>query len=187
MNSSTDAAKRTARLGVASRFGRRPMPALGVVLMLGLVAGVGLAGCAPTVNVHGHMPNPDALPEIKVGSTNRDQVRELLGSPTSIATFDDKRWYYISRKTETGSFDRTELLDQEIVVIDFDDGGFVKTVDVQKGTEKTQDVAMISRVTPTKGRELGFFEQILGNFGGGRVAKKNKDGGDILGRSPTRR
>ncbi len=186
MSSSTDAANRTARFGLASRCDRR-LRLLGFGLALGLTAGIGLGGCAPTVNVHGHMPNPDAVPELKVGSTNRDQVRELLGSPTSIATFDDKRWYYISRKTETGSFDRKQLLDQEILVIDFDDGGFVKAVDVQKGTEKTQDVAMVSRITPTKGRELGFFEQVLGNFGGGRVAKKNKDGGDILGRSPTRR
>jgi outer membrane protein assembly factor BamE (lipoprotein component of BamABCDE complex) len=187
MISSTDAAGRDVRGGGGARFDRGRRRLFGLGLALGLSAGIGLAGCAPTVNVHGHMPNPDALPEIKVGATSRDQVRALLGSPTSVATFDDKRWYYISRKTETGAYDQTELLEQEIVVIDFDDGGFVKAVDVQNGTENTQDVAMVSRVTPTKGRELGFFEQVLGNFGGGRVAKKNKDGGDILSRSPTRR
>lgn len=183
MMPSTDAAKKGA--GFAPVSCRRGL--LGRGLALGLMANVGLTACAPTVNVHGHMPNPDSIPEIKVGATNRDQVRELLGLPTSIATFDDKRWYYISRKTQTGAFDEVELLDQEIVVIDFDDGGFVKSVNVQNGTENTQDVTMVSRVTPTKGREFGFFEQILGNFGGGRVATKNKDGGDILSRTPGHR
>ncbi len=188
MKSSTDATKISAGTGAASRAGGRRVRVglLGVGLALGLMTGIGLSACGPTVTVHGHMPNPDALPEIKVGATNRDQVRELLGSPTSVATFDDKRWYYISRKTQTGMFDEVELLDQEVVVIDFDDGGFVKAVNIRNGTEETQNVAMVSRITPTKGRELGFFEQILGNFNGSRVTKKNKDGGDMLQRAPGR-
>lgn len=184
---STDAAGQPGRGGSGPRSDRRRLALIGAGLALCLSAGVGLGACSPTIDVHGHMPNPDGLAEIKTGVTNRDQVRELLGSPTSIATFDDKRWYYITRKTETAAFDQTDLLEQEIVVVEFDDGGFVKSVDVIKGIDKTQDVAMVDRVTPTKGRELGFFEQILGNFGGGRVTKKNKEGGDILGRSPGRR
>ncbi len=186
MISSTDAAGKEAGRGFPAERGRRRLYRLGFCLALGLTAVIGLAACSPTVNVHGHMPNPDAVPQIKVGATNRDQVRDLLGSPTSPATFDDKRWYYISRKTETGLFDETELLDQEILIVDFDDGGFVKSIEVQKGIEKTQDVAMVSRVTPTKGRELGFFEQVLGNFGGGRVTKTNKGAGNVLGRSTRR-
>jgi hypothetical protein len=47
-------------------------------------------------------------------------------------------------------------------------------------------VPIVSRETPTKGRELGFFEQILGNFGGNRTSKTTPTQ-DVLGRSPTRR
>ena len=132
------------------------------------------------------MPNEEAIAEIKAGATSRDQVRRLLGSPTTVGTFDDKRWYYITRKTETASFDRTSLLEQEILILDFDDGGFVKDYQLIKGDENNEEVPIVSRETPTKGRELGFFEQILGNFGGNRTTKTTGPS-DVLGRSPTRR
>ena len=170
----------------ASRRGRLGLRA--ALAAAALVTGaLALSACEPSVQVHGHMPDPDSLGQIKVGATSRDQVRDLMGSPTSVGTFDDKLWYYISRKTETGAFDQTELLDQEVVLIEFDEGGFVSRVEREQGIEKTQDVALVDRVTPTKGRELGFFEQILGNFGGGRVTKKGKEGAGTLGRSPTGR
>jgi outer membrane protein assembly factor BamE (lipoprotein component of BamABCDE complex) len=150
---------------------RRGASLIALVLGLGLL----LQGCEPSLQVHGHMPDADALSQIKVGATSREQVRELMGSPTAIGAFDDKRWYYISRKTETGAFDVTTLLDQEVVAIAFDEGGFVSAVEREQGIEKTQEVALVDREIPTKGRELGFFEQILGNFGGGRVIKKNPE------------
>jgi outer membrane protein assembly factor BamE (lipoprotein component of BamABCDE complex) len=158
-----------------------------VSLAIALALGAALTACSPTVRTHGYMPNPDGVAAIKSGATNREGVRDLLGSPTSIGTFDDKRWYYVSRKAETSWFDERTLLDQEIVIVDFDDGGVVKTVEVIKGIDKALKVDMVSRTTPTKGRELTFMEQLLGNFGGGRLSKKNEEGRDTLSRSPTRR
>jgi outer membrane protein assembly factor BamE (lipoprotein component of BamABCDE complex) len=183
MNPSTGEPRRTA----ASSGAAVSSPArwlIGAALGAGLIAALG--ACEPTVNVHGHMPNEEALAEIKTGATSRDQVRSLLGSPTTVATFDEKRWYYITRKTETASFDDTTLLEQEVLIVDFDDGGFVKDYKLIKGDENNQDVPIVSRETPTKGRELGFFEQILGNFGGNRTSKTTPTQ-DVLGRSPTRR
>lgn len=138
-----------------------------------LIGVLALTACDPAVQVHGHMPDKDALSRITVGATSREEVRQLMGSPTSVGTFDDRRWYFITRKVETAAFDQKEVLEHEVVMIEFDEGGFVSAVEKQEGMGEVQEVALVDRVTPTKGRELGFFEQILGNFGGGRLTKKN--------------
>lgn len=159
----------------------------GALIGATLIGALLVSACEPAIQVHGHMPDDTAFSQITVGATSRDEVRQLMGSPTSVGTFDDRRWYYITRKTETSAFDQTDILEQQVVMIEFDEGGFVSAVEKQDGLEQTQEVALVDRVTPTKGRELGFFEQILGNFGGGRLTKKGQQQGPTDTTSPTTR
>ena len=137
---------------------------LTIFLSASLLSAAALSACAPQVDVRGHVPRPAALSEIKPGHQNRDQVAELLGSPSAIGTFEDDRWYYITRQTESTAFFDPELVDQQIVMIEFDHGGFVKTISNIDRTE-AQEVDFVSRVTPTHGRKFGFFEQVFGNLG----------------------
>jgi outer membrane protein assembly factor BamE (lipoprotein component of BamABCDE complex) len=133
---------------------------------LALVAALGAAGCVPEVNQRGHVPNPEALALIKPGQQTRDQVLDLLGSPTAIGTFEDTRWYYITRKTEQLAFYAPELVEAKIVMVEFDLAGFVKQV-ARLSNDDARDIDPVARETPTKGRKLGFFQQILGNIGVG--------------------
>jgi outer membrane protein assembly factor BamE (lipoprotein component of BamABCDE complex) len=123
-----------------------------------------LSACAPTVNNRGHLLDADRLAEIHPGETNKDQVAKLLGTPSSVGVFDDKSWYYISRKTEQVAFFDKDLVDQQIYVIDFDNRGVVKQI----GRKDLQDARLIEPApgaTPAPGRELTFIEQIIGNVG----------------------
>jgi len=95
----------------------------------------------------------------------------MLGTPSSIGTFEDSRWYYVTRKTETLAFYDPELIEQNVVLIEFDEAGFVKQV-ATFGMENAREIELVERETPTKGREFGFFEQILGNMGAPIGAKK---------------
>ena len=45
-------------------------------------------GCTPTVTTHGHPLDQDQLAQIKPGVTSREEVTRLLGSPSTIGTFD---------------------------------------------------------------------------------------------------
>src|SRR5256885_886963 len=69
-------------------------------LMAGLIALAGLPACAPTVDKRGNLPEPDKLAEIRPGATTRDEVSKILGTPSSISVFNEKTWYYISRRTK---------------------------------------------------------------------------------------
>jgi len=123
-----------------------------------------LAACAPTVNSRGHLPDADRLAEIHPGETTKDQVVKILGTPSSTGVFDDKKWYYISKKTEQVAFFDKDVLDQQVYVINFDNQGVVKNVD-HKDLKDAQLIEPAPGATPAPGRELTFIEQIIGNVG----------------------
>jgi outer membrane protein assembly factor BamE (lipoprotein component of BamABCDE complex) len=101
---------------------------------------------------------------LEPGVQNKDQVAQLLGTPSTIGTFDDKTWYYISKRTETVAFFSPSVLDQQVLVIKFDDNNVVKNVDLY-GLDDAQEVAMESRETPTFGQKLSIIQQLFGNIG----------------------
>ncbi len=129
-----------------------------------VVAVLSIAGCAPEINIRGHAPNPDSLAQIKPGQQTRNQVLDLLGSPTSVGAFEDTHWYYISRRTEHLAFFEPEVVETQVVMVEFDTAGFVKQV-AHLPSEDIREVELVERKTPTKGREFSFLQQILGNIG----------------------
>ena len=162
--------------------GPRGIPARHLLVLL--VAVSGIAGCAPSVEQRGNLPTPDKLSEIHAGSTTKDEVTKILGTPSSVSVFDnDKSWYYISRRTaQTAFFDPT-VLDQQVYIVKFDDQGVVKTLD-HKVLEDGKEITPVARATPAPGRELSFLEQLIGNLGkfnGGSEGGGSSGGG---GRPP---
>jgi len=123
-----------------------------------------LTACVPNVDQRGNLPERDKLAEIHPGSTTKDQVLKILGTPSSTGIFDDKRWYYISRKTKQVAFLDPDVLDQQVYIVNFNGSGVVQSVD-HRGMKDGRDIAMAPGATPAPGRELTFIEQILGNIG----------------------
>ena len=54
--------------------------------------------------------------------------------------------------------------DRRIIAVTFDENGLVSDV-AEYGLEDGRVVAIADRETPTRGRELTFLEQLLGNVG----------------------
>ena len=129
-----------------------------------------LAACAPTLDQRGNLPDPDLVEQIRTGTHTRDKVSEILGSPSSVATFGEETWYYIARQTGTFAFYEPEVLDQQVIAVAFDEAGMVKSVHTY-GMEDAQEIAPIARFTPTGGRDLTLLEQIFGNLGRFPVGK----------------
>jgi outer membrane protein assembly factor BamE (lipoprotein component of BamABCDE complex) len=131
-----------------------------------LLAGAALAagGCTPRLDVRGNLPDPDDVLAVQPGVTTRDQVAQLLGSPSTVGTFDDNTWYYMSKRTETTSFFEPDVLDQEVLVVKFDDSGVVADMQLF-GDEKAQAIQPVERTTPNLGQELTVLQQLVGNLG----------------------
>jgi outer membrane protein assembly factor BamE (lipoprotein component of BamABCDE complex) len=130
----------------------------------GPLAWIALLGCVPQVTNHGYRFDEAALAQIQPGRTTRDEVQQLLGSPSSLTTFDGAVWYYVSQRTERMSFYQEDVVNQDVVSITFDDLGTVTNVD-RHGLEEAHQVSFVDRETPTSGSELNAFEQFIGNIG----------------------
>jgi len=123
-----------------------------------------LCGCTISVDQRGNLPDPDKLALIQPGTTTKEQVVKVLGTPSSESTFNDDTWYYISRKTKQVAFFSPEVLDQQVYIVDFDNKGVVKNVD-HRGMADGAPITPAPGATPAPGRELTFMEQLLGNIG----------------------
>jgi outer membrane protein assembly factor BamE (lipoprotein component of BamABCDE complex) len=130
---------------------------------LALVLSVATA-CSPRIDQRGNRPDEDQVVLINPGVDDKNRVAELLGTPSSISTFGDRTWYYISRRTETTAFFEPELMDQQVLAISFNDEGVVDNMRVY-GQEDGRTVAYVDRVTPTEGTEMTLIQQLLGNLG----------------------
>jgi outer membrane protein assembly factor BamE (lipoprotein component of BamABCDE complex) len=130
----------------------------------GLVVGLVLIGCVPQVSNHGYRLDEAAFAQIEPGRTTRDEVLQLLGSPSALTTFDGSVWYYVSQRSERLSFYQDDVVNQDVVSITFDELGTVTSVD-RHGLEQAREVSLVERETPTAGSELTAFEQFIGNIG----------------------
>src|SRR5271168_533953 len=135
------------------------------VLLATVSGAAAFVGCSPAVEQRGNLPNPDKMAEIHAGSTTKDEVAKILGTPSSVSVFNnDKSWYYISRRPSQTAFFEPDVLDQQVYVVNFDDQGVVKAVD-HKALEDGKEITPVARATPAPGRELSFLEQLIGNLG----------------------
>jgi outer membrane protein assembly factor BamE (lipoprotein component of BamABCDE complex) len=133
--------------------------------LIAAVAALALGACTPIVAQHGFIPDNELVERVKTGVHTRSQVAEILGAPSSVASFNGETWYYITRRTETVAFLKPKVTDQRVVAVSFDpDNGLVAEVR-RFSVEDGRDVAFVERETPTRGKELGFVEQLLGNVG----------------------
>lgn len=140
-------------------------------LFLSMAACAALPACTPTEATRGNIVEDYRMAEITPGVSSRTNVLQSLGSPTTVAPFDDKVWYYIGQKTEkTGIFD-PKVVDKKIVVVTFNDDGIVQTMDNVNANDV--DVPKVRDKTPTSGNEVTVLQQFLGNIG--RFNSDSKD------------
>ena len=130
---------------------------------LSLILTLLTAGCA-VIDNRGHKVDPDQLAKIKVGSSNKEQVLEVLGTPSFVSTFGNKTWFYMSEITQTRAFFSPTVLKSNVTRIEFNDQGYVVALDSLTEKDK-QVVSHIRRTTPTSGHEFSAIEQLFGNVG----------------------
>jgi outer membrane protein assembly factor BamE (lipoprotein component of BamABCDE complex) len=130
------------------------------------VAALGAAtACAPVQTYSGFLPerNDVQIADPQPGVDNRTTVQQRFGTPSTTAVFDQTAWYYVSSVQERVAFYDPETIQRTVMVVRFD-GDNVASVE-KFGLERGRLVAYNDEVTPTRGRELGILEQLLGNVG----------------------
>ena len=129
-----------------------------------LLLAFGAGACTPRVHNQGYEVDSERLVQVEAGKTNRDQVLEIMGSPSSNSTFGPEIWYYVSQRVHSTLFFRPEVDERKVVAIEFDKEGVVSAVNTL-GLADGRNIQPVERVTPTSGHEMTVLEQVLGNFG----------------------
>lgn len=132
-------------------------------------------GCSPTVETRGFNAENVQFNQIKPGIQSKQQVQDMLGSPSTIPSFDQNTWYYVSKKTATTSFFTPEVLDQQVTVITFNKRNIVSDIKTYKG-EEAKCIKPVERRTETTGYETGVFREVFSNFGRMSSKKPTKAG-----------
>jgi outer membrane protein assembly factor BamE (lipoprotein component of BamABCDE complex) len=150
-----------------------------------ILAAVFVMGCTPVTNSRGYLPDPDAEAAIGIGKDTKTSVQQRLGFPSTEATFNGDAWYYISSIEKEIAFFRPTVQSRAILAVYFDKEG--KVSDLKHYTLRDGHVvAFESRITPTKGRELTFLQQLFnatpgvpvgGSSGGPGGGSPNPGGG----------
>ncbi len=121
-----------------------------------------VAGCVPSIDVHGYVPVASAVASVAAGDT-QESVLARLGEPTTRGLEGTNAWYYISSKVRrVGPFAPKEF-ERQIVAVTFR-GSTVAMVE-HYGLEDGRLIDLNRNETVTDGRRLTFFEQFLGNVG----------------------
>lgn len=123
-----------------------------------------LAACAQTVQVRGNIPDEETVSKINPGVHSRIDIASLLGSPSTVSTFQDSKWYYIGQKSTQFAFFEPEVLERKVLVVSFDEAGYVAATQTYS-LEDGKTIDPVDRFTPTEGRKMTILQQLMGNIG----------------------
>ncbi len=123
-----------------------------------------LTACSTTIEERGVKLDADKIRAIEIGKSSITDVAGMLGSPAATSNFGDLTWYYISQEMESWAFMKPKLNRQNVVIIRFDKSGIAQAVET-KELKDAQDVAAVSKTTPSAESQLTILQQLLGNVG----------------------
>ena len=109
-------------------------------------------------------PGPGTPGAVRWGTPNQHHVLALLGTPSTVSTFDDQKWYYIGQKSTQFAFHHPEILERSILVVSFDNTGYVSDKRIYS-LDDGRDITPVARQTPTEGCDFSVMQQLLGNLG----------------------
>ncbi len=133
-------------------------------VLAAMTLAVAVTACAPIRATRGNIVEDEKLAELAVGSSTVNDVLDVLGSPTTVGTFNERVWYYIGQRTERMSFFEPDIIERRVLMVAFDETGVLQQME-ERGLDDAQDVELVERETPTLGRRITFFEQMFGNLG----------------------
>ena len=138
-------------------------------LLSAIIAVIGslfaIQGCVSVRSSHGYVLERGTEDlSANLGIDTKESIIAKYGEPSITSTFSTNSWYYMSSIDQTRAFLKPNTKTRRIVAFHFDDEGKVKEVE-EFQLEDGKKIGLVSRATPTRGKELSFWEQLLGSVG----------------------
>ena len=111
----------------------------------------------------GNMPSDERISQLQKGQT-KDEVRALLGTPSSVVTLDQNTWVYMSSEIKKVAFFKPQEVDRDVLTIRFNQYNQVAEIE-RLNKEQGKKIAVSEKATETAGSKPGFFEKYFGGVG----------------------
>jgi outer membrane protein assembly factor BamE (lipoprotein component of BamABCDE complex) len=122
------------------------------------------SSCVTKVENSGYSLDNIDLSELKEGSSTKDNVLDILGTPSAKSSFGNENWLYLSSKQEAVAFMAPEEKERKAIVISFNNHDIVEKIS-SYGLEDGHDVVFTKDYISTEGDNLGVVKQFIGNIG----------------------
>jgi outer membrane protein assembly factor BamE (lipoprotein component of BamABCDE complex) len=131
-----------------------------------LLLAAGLSACSPTIATRGNMISAAKFQQVKPQTSSRADVLQAWGPPTTTSPFDPNVWYYIGETTAQAGIFEPEVQKRRMIRVKFDTGNNDTVVEVADlDPKQAQNIDIVSRTTPTAGKEFTAVQQFVGNLG----------------------
>jgi outer membrane protein assembly factor BamE (lipoprotein component of BamABCDE complex) len=136
-----------------------------ILLLIALL----FSGCQ-SVRINGQFIDDRSVKEIEGKKLNKDEVTNLIGSPTVVPDYSPDHWYYIQRTVSQRAWFEPKILEQKITEVVFDSKGYVSKVLVYENMN-LEEIASVKEYTKTHGTDENGLQKFIKNIG--RFNKKS--------------
>ena len=113
--------------------------------------------------------------KIQAGSTTKQQVLEILGSPTTSSVFGEETWFYLGKEETKETFFMPKTKSYDGYEIKFNKQGVVSSINKKDKTALKQ-FDTEKDFTKTSGNEITVWQQLFGNLGKFNPASRHNRG-----------
>ena len=93
--------------------------------------------------IHGFRLIENKYEKVEINKNNKNDIRNLIGPPSSISNFDNNKWFYIEREKTNQSIvklGKKKINKNNVLVLKFNDFGFLEKKEIFK-LEDMNDVS----------------------------------------------
>ena len=101
-----------------------------------------------------------------IDETNKNEIRKILGSPSSTSLFDNDVWIYVERKltqSELKNFGRMKLIKNDVLVLEIDNKGILKSKSFYN-KDDMENVQMVEATTNDGFRKKTFIYDFMSSM-----------------------
>ena len=101
-----------------------------------------------------------------IDETNKNEIRKILGSPSSTSLFDNDVWIYVERKltqSELKNFGRMKLIKNDVLVLEINNKGILKSKSFYN-KDDMENVQMVEATTEDGFRKKTFVYDFMSSM-----------------------
>ncbi len=113
--------------------------------------------------IHGYRLIENKYEKVELSKNNKNDVRKLIGPPSSISKFDNNKWFYIEREKTNQSIVKLgieKIKKNNVLILQFSDLGILEKKEILK-IDDMNEVSLVKKVTEKQFKQDNFLYNIF--------------------------